>query len=179
VDNRPSIGASGLPASGKTTLAARLAEILGLPLFDKDDILEALFERAGAVDAAARQRLSRMSDDVLRRIAVASRGAVIVSHWRHERAGGTSGTPVAWLKALSATLIEVHCICPAAIAERRFRARQRHPSHNDAARSPSLTDQFQRLADLGPLGLGATISVRTDEPYDIAGIIREIRRHLD
>ena len=127
MDDRPFIVVSGLPASGKTTLAARLAEILGLPLFDKDDILEALFERAGAVDAAARQRLSRMSDDVLRRIAVASRGAVIVAHWRHERAGGTSGTPVAWLKALSATLIEVHCICPAAIAERRFRAPSKAP----------------------------------------------------
>jgi predicted kinase len=178
VDNRPFIVVSGLPASGKTTLAARLAQILGLPLFDKDDILEALFERAGTVDAAARQRLSRMSDDVLKKIAAASPGAVVVSHWRHERAEGTSGTPVAWLKALSALLIEVHCICPPAIAERRFRARQRHPGHNDAARSPELTEQFQRLADLGPLGIGAPISVRTDEPYDIAGIIHEIQRHL-
>jgi predicted kinase len=178
VDNRPFIVVSGLPASGKTTLAVRLARILELPLFDKDDILEALFERAGTVDTAARQRLSRMSDDVLKKIAAASAGAVVVSHWRHGRAEGTSGTPVAWLKALSASLIEVHCICPPAIAERRFRARQRHPSHNDAARSPEPTEQFQRLADLGPLEIGATISVRTDEPYDIAGIIREIKRHL-
>lgn len=179
MDDRPFIVVSGLPASGKTTLASKLAAILRLPLFDKDDILEALFERAGPVDATARQSLSRMSDDVLRTIAAASQGAVIVSHWRHESAKGTSGTPVAWLKALSTTLIEVHCICPPAIAERRFRARQRHPSHNDAVRSPDLTDQFQRLAGLGPLGLGVTISVRTDEPYDIAGIIREIRRHLE
>jgi len=179
VDNRPFIVVSGLPASGKTTLAARLSHSLGLPLFDKDDILEALFERAGTVDATARQRLSRMSDDVLQRIAAASQGAVVVSHWRHERAEATSGTPVAWLKDLSASLIEVHCICPPAIAERRFRARQRHPGHNDAARSPGLTEQLQRLAELGPLGIGATISVRTDTAYDVAGIIREIRRHLE
>jgi predicted kinase len=178
MDDRAFVVVSGLPASGKTTLAVSLAESLRLPLFDKDDILEALFERAGPVDAAARQRLSRMSDDVLARIAAVSHGAVIVSHWRHERSAETSGTPVAWLRALSATLIEVHCVCPPAIAERRFRARQRHPGHNDAARSPGLADQFQRLAALGPLGLGATISVRTGEPCDIAGIVREIRRHL-
>jgi hypothetical protein len=177
VDNRPFIAVSGLPASGKTTLAIKLAEELGLPLFDKDDILEALFDHAEMVDVAVRQRLSRMSDDVLARIAAASRGAVIVSFWRHECAEGTSGTPITWLRTLTATLIEVHCVCSPTVAARRFRVRQRHPGHNDAVRSPDLTDQFQRLADLGPLGLGMTISVRTDEPYDIAGIIRDIRRY--
>ena len=34
---------SGLPASGKTTLAKSLALALGLRLLDKDDILESLF----------------------------------------------------------------------------------------------------------------------------------------
>ena len=178
MDDRPFIVVSGLPASGKTTLAIKLAEALGLPLFDKDHILEALFEHAETVDVATRQRLSRMSDDVLARVAAESRGAVIVSFWRHECAEGTSGTPVTWLSTLTETLIEVHCVCSPTVAARRFRARQRHPGHNDAVRSPNLMDQFQRLADLGPLGLGTTISVRTDEPYDIAGIIRDIRRCL-
>jgi adenylate kinase family enzyme len=82
VDDRSFIAVSGLSASGKTTLAIKLAEMLGLPLFDKDDILEALFEHAETVDVAVRQRLSRMSDDVLAKIAAASRGAVIVSRLR-------------------------------------------------------------------------------------------------
>jgi shikimate kinase len=35
------VGLSGLPGSGKSTLARPLALGLRLPLFDKDDILEA------------------------------------------------------------------------------------------------------------------------------------------
>jgi len=49
---------SGLPASGKSTLARQLAPAFGLPLYDKDDILAALFDMMGPVDADLRQRLS-------------------------------------------------------------------------------------------------------------------------
>ena len=38
---------SGLPGSGKTTVARPLGEALGLPLLDKDHILEGLFESLG------------------------------------------------------------------------------------------------------------------------------------
>jgi predicted kinase len=169
---------SGLPASGKTTLAVKLAQALGLPLFDKDDILEALFEGVGPVDPAERQRLSRASDEVLARISAASQGAVIVSFWRHESAGGMSGTPVAWLKALSASLVEVHCVCSPEVAEQRFRARRRHPSHNDDAKAPGLAAKFRQLAELGPLGLGATIQAPTNGPSDLGGLVDEVRRRL-
>ena len=43
---------SGLPGSGKTTLARRLAPALKLPLIDKDDILKRLFESIGIGNAA-------------------------------------------------------------------------------------------------------------------------------
>jgi predicted kinase len=175
---RPFIVVSGLPASGKTTLAAHLASHLALPLLDKDDILEALFTGAGEVDPPARQRLSRMSDAVLARIAAASQGAVLVSFWRHEGEAGTAGTPVAWLRALSAALVEVHCLCPPALAEQRFRARTRHPGHNDLARLPGLPAQFQAVAQRGPLGLGALVAVRTDAAYDEAEIAAQVRRAI-
>jgi predicted kinase len=175
---RPFIVVSGLPASGKTTLAGGVAQALGLPLFDKDDILEALFQQAGAADASARQRLSRMSDDVLASIAAASQGGVIVSFWRHEGAGEASGTPVAWLRTLGAALVEIHCVCPPGVAAQRFRARQRHPGHHDVARSAGLDNQLLKLAELGPLGLGKTITVRTDQPYVTGHIVDELRRHF-
>ena len=41
---------SGLPGSGKTTLARRLAPALALSLIDKDDILDRLFEAKGIGD---------------------------------------------------------------------------------------------------------------------------------
>ena len=64
---KPYVVISGLPGSGKTTLGRRLASLLNLPLIDKDDILDRLFESKGIGDAAWRRRLSRESDEILRR----------------------------------------------------------------------------------------------------------------
>ena len=84
---------SGLPASGKSRLGAAIAPLLGLPLLDKDDFLEALYERDGIGDAAWRERLSRRSDDLFRAeamaVTLATGGAVLTSFWRHP--GRTDG----------------------------------------------------------------------------------------
>ena len=74
---------SGLPGSGKTTLARPLARVLGLPLLDKDDVLESLFDSLGCSTPQERQRLSRAADVVLLRVAadapvnVAAGGSVV------------------------------------------------------------------------------------------------------
>jgi len=44
---KPFVMVSGLPASGKTTLARRLAPALDRPVIDKGDILDRLFEAKG------------------------------------------------------------------------------------------------------------------------------------
>ena len=44
---RPLVVVSGLPVSGKSTVAAILNDALSLPLLDKDSILEALFDTLG------------------------------------------------------------------------------------------------------------------------------------
>jgi predicted kinase len=177
-DKRPFVVVSGLPASGKTTLARHLADALDLPLLDKDDILEGLFEHVREVDPPTRRRLSRESDAELARMAAASDGAVIVSFWRHPSQDGASGTPTAWLADLNGRLIEVHCDCLPDVAEQRFRQRRRHPGHNDETRAAELGDQLRRLAAHGPLGLGQVISLRTDSPYRPSDIIDEVRRGL-
>jgi len=48
----------GRPASGKTTLARRLAGDLSVPILSKDDIKEALFEVLGFGDREHSRRLS-------------------------------------------------------------------------------------------------------------------------
>ena len=40
------VAMSGLPASGKSTLARRLGPLLGIPVVDRDDLLEAPFTGA-------------------------------------------------------------------------------------------------------------------------------------
>jgi predicted kinase len=56
---------SGPPASGKTTLAARLAADLRLPLHTKDRIKEALFDTLGGGDRAWSRKLGAATMEVL------------------------------------------------------------------------------------------------------------------
>ena len=66
---------SGLPASGKSTLGAALAERPGIPVVDKDAILKAQLETLGSPDLLERRWLSRASDEVLYALAGASPAA--------------------------------------------------------------------------------------------------------
>lgn len=125
---------SGLPASGKTTLACALALELDFPLLDKDSFLEALFATEGPGNSEWRRGLSKRADMSLREAALAKRRAVITSWWRHPRSTADSGTPADWLAPVP-SFVEVHCICSASVAAARFLACTRHPGHLDHQRS--------------------------------------------
>jgi cytidylate kinase len=132
---RPFIVMSGLPGSGKTTLARRLAPALNLPLIDKDDILDRLFESKGIGDARWRRTLSRDSDAILQHEATSSNGAILVSFWRLPGMLSDSGTATDWLQAPSHRLVNIRCACEPEIAASRFLQRRRHPGHLDGASS--------------------------------------------
>lgn len=168
---------SGLPASGKSRLGGALAPLLGLELLDKDDFLEALYERDEIGDAIWRERLSRESDVLFRAAAIESRGAVLASYWRHPGRAGGGGTPSDWLTTLPGPLVEVHCHCPARLALARFRRRVRHPGHLDQGRrTEDLSGKFESYAASGPLGLGTVISVDTSVSPDIQALAASIQR---
>lgn len=153
---------SGLPASGKSTIAAALATSLLLPLIDKDDLLERLFQAEGALDVGRRQELSRVADRDFARRARESDGAILASWWRHPHSEGDSGTPTAWLAALPGARIEVYCQCDPAQAAERFLSRKRHPGHLDGRWTyPALLASFDQQALLGPLRIGDLIEVDT------------------
>lgn len=75
---------SGLPASGKSTVARILAHDLQLPVVDKDTILKALFDSLGCPTPADRTRLSRASDEVLFALAAELLLAILVNWWHHD-----------------------------------------------------------------------------------------------
>jgi predicted kinase len=163
---------SGLPASGKTTLALRLGPALSLPVIDKDAILDRLFERDGPGDEFWRRTLSRKSDLFFEAAAIASKGALLVSHWRVPGMRKNSGTSLAWLDG---HLINVHCVCSPEIAAARFVARKRHPGHLDANRTyDELLEQFRELERLGPPRIERSIKVDTSEEPDLKPLLVQI-----
>ena len=168
---------SGLPASGKTSLARRIGPALGLPVIDKDDVLESLFAERGAGDASVRRRLSRESDVLLERAAKeAPGGAILVSFWHVPGMPAESGTPTDWLADLSAPLVDLHCVCAPDVAARRFARRRRHPGHLDAERSPDEIEAWiAGLARLAGVGVGREVRVDTTEEPDLEPVLRSVR----
>ena len=170
---------SGLPGSGKTTLARKLAPALSLPLLDKDDILEGLFETLGIGDADWRRRLSRASDEILQRLARNSSGAVLTSFWRNPEMSPLSGTPTDWIVSASRRIVEVYCVCDPQVAAMRFVNRRRHPGHLDSAkRVEDVLSGFRTLSATGPLGVGKVLRVDTVKEVDLNLVASEVKALL-
>ena len=177
--DRSFVVVSGLPGSGKTTLARPLAPALNLPLLDKDDILERLFESRGTGDMDWRRTLSRESDALLQREATESQGAVLASFWHLPGMPTNSGTPTRWLSELSAVVVNVRCECPPEIAAARFRQRKRHASHLDVESTHAeVLASLQAHAHLGPLEIGPAIDIDTTGARNMDVLLGEIRSIL-
>ena len=163
---------SGLAASGKSTVGQELSRGLSLPLIDKDEILEGLFDALGCRDRDQRRRLSRASDEVLFRVAAASGAAVLVNWWNHDSAPGR-------LASISETAVEVFCDCPIEVAAARFEARVRHPGHLDHLRTAEENEQGIRMlreSYRGPLGLSEPlVRVDTSSPVDAEALLERVR----
>jgi shikimate kinase len=173
---RPFIIISGIPGSGKTTLGQKLAAELMLSYYDKDEILESLFESLETGDATWRQKLSRASDEVLIRLVKHSAGAVVSSFWKNTKTAHGSGTPVEWLLNLSDKVLEVYCSCEPELAVARFKNRKRHHGHlDDTKQLGDLLVNFRTLAEAGALGLGDLITVNTGNDYNLHSLANTIR----
>ena len=171
----PFIVLSGLPASGKSTLGRAIAKALRLPMLDKDELLEALFESRGIGDADWRRRLSRIADQELIERATKLPAAVIASWWRHPDSLETSGTPSEWLSSLQGEVVEICCVCSPSVAASRFIERTRHAGHVDGRHTfEALLASFQVQASLGPLTIGRTLEVSTEGEPNVARLLGQL-----
>lgn len=155
---------SGPPASGKTTLALRLAVDLGLPCFCKDHIKEALFETLGWADrdwcrklgAAATELLYVSADAELR----AGRSFVIESNFHTEFAIPRF---LALREKYLFVPVQIQCRTDGPTLLARYEARavsgSRHPFHFDR----------ENVADLAP----SLLNGRYDD-LEIGGIVLHV-----
>ncbi len=171
---------SGLPGCGKSTTGNLLADKLKLPILDKDDYLEALFEEKGVGDLKWRQSLSRESDHLFIRDAKMHSSVILVSHWRCKGCDSTSGTPVEWLEEQFDQIIEVYCLCPVKIAAERFMTRKRHPGHRDELKLPEETHNWlARYNETLPLNVGALEKIDTRSTINLDALIKRLSNHIE
>ena len=137
----------GSPASGKSTLARRMARELRAPCLCKDDVKEALFDILGALDRTASKRLSDASFAALLRIArtqlQAGVSCIVEGNWHHLHAAGVRGI----LAAEQARSAQVWCRASPAQIVQRFKSRTRHAGHLDAGLAQ---DELERWSEAPP-----------------------------
>lgn len=126
---------SGPPASGKTTLAAKLASRYKLPLFAKDTFKEMMYDNAAELPSLAMSRfMGKCSIDTLQ---ILSRQLLAhnISHILEANFDATLFAPV--LRAIAEETpfrcIQVQMTCDGAVLTERFRNRAAsggvHPGH--------------------------------------------------
>lgn len=157
---------TGLPGSGKTTLARQLAAALHLPLIAKDRYKELLFDVLGTGDAAWSRRIGRAAIALQYEAMAATKAAVVDS-------GLWTDLSEPEVEALGLPLVQVYCRCPFELARQRFFDRvvggQRHLGHRDETMSPEEFDRFLPL--LEPLHLRCPlVEADTTRPVDVDGL---------
>ncbi|CAN5255906.1 AAA family ATPase [soil metagenome] len=164
----PAVIISGAPGSGKTTLARRLGDAVGLPVLSKDLFKEALFDALGVGDLDWSRRLGQASYAILFAAAasVMRAGTSVIVESNFHR--GLSEKALAALVEAQPACI-VHCECATDVAVRRYAERalspERHPGHLDARMVPVIRAQLE-AGTLEPCELGLPLlRVDTSDGY--------------
>ncbi len=149
---------TGLPATGKTSIARRIAQEHKLPLMTKDEVKEILFERLGWNDRAWSKRLGRASSAILlqflRAHVTAGLPCIIESNFPPEAA-----SELLTLQHEHAfRAFQVVCRTRGDELYRRFSARTglRHPGHGDEQLREELKPQLL-AARYAPLEIGGVL----------------------
>ena len=171
---------SGLPASGKSTLARQLHEAMNLPLLDKDDILAPFNRQINPTSIEQKRLLSSCADEALIQLAKQMHQGIICSFWHHPGASNTPGTNADWLKLMPGKVIEIYCHCTPETAIERFTIRHQREAMNEPKKNPpsAALSEYKIQASLGPLDITESLSVSTETPVNLQHLIPEIKAAL-
>jgi predicted kinase len=165
---------SGAPGTGKSTVAARVAAGLDLPLLSLDAIKETLADALGTGDESWSNTLGDAAAELLFRLSADFPASVVEGWWRRERRTRA--------ELEFSGCVEIFCRCDPPLAEQRMRTRQavrRHPIHRDVINPDVLQEAAELARTVVPLGVGATVievdttsTVDWDLLFEAVGIAR-------
>ncbi|HUY67401.1 MAG TPA: AAA family ATPase [Acidimicrobiales bacterium] len=156
---------TGIPASGKTTLATSLSTQLGWPLISKDVVKEALFDVLGTGDLEWSQRLGRAGHVVMYSLAATIPKVILEAHFQR-------GVAEPEILALNRRIVQIYCRCPVDVAAERYRGRiddpARHAGHLPEHQSDQVIEQWMNAVPT-PLDLPNAVLVEVDTtgPVDL------------
>ncbi len=177
---------NGLPGTGKTTLARRLATDTGLPYFSRDGIYETLYD---ALECRARglpPSLGSAAFTLLYSVtgAVLAAGQSLIIEGCFGRSALRTAELLRIRQACEFMPFQIVCRADGRVLLERFLARagteERHSSHQDLewiAQNEEILAQGQ----LAPLALGGQvveIDTTTPRSFDYAGLLQHVRAAL-
>ena len=166
---------TGMPSSGKTTVAEGLASRLQLPLIAKDEIKESLYESLEAEDVAASSQLGAAAYALIfalaRRMLASGASLIVEANFFRDQDSEFASLPEHWT-------VQLHCHAPLAILLDRYANRSRHAGHRDSEKIKGLPARFESGAH-SPLALdGELIQIDTTEPVNLDALAERIRSQL-
>lgn len=166
---------TGMPSSGKTTVAEGLASQLRLPLITKDEIKESLYDSLGAGGVNSSALLGGAAYALifaLARTLLGSGVSVIVeANFFRDQEQEFATLP-------EHRLVQLHCEAPLAILLERYANRPRHAGHHDSEKIGELPPRFERGAHDALKLPGDLIELDTTEPVDLDALADRIRAEL-
>ena len=163
---------TGMPSSGKSTVAEGLARRLRLPLIAKDEIKESLYESLGAGDLSTSAALGGAAYALiftLARTMLGSGASVIVeANFFRDQEPEFAGLP-------EHRLVQLHCAAPLAILLKRYANRSRHAGHHDAEKINELPARFESGVHDALNLPGDLIELDTIQPVDLDALADRIR----
>lgn len=166
---------TGLPGTGKTTIAERLGDRLSLPVIRKDAFKEILFDRLGwsdedwsdLLDLACYDMVWALCDTELR----AGRAIIVESNFEPAE----HAARIAELgQEYQAHLIEVLCRTDRSVLVDRFKERvesgERHPGHAEQSDEVMEEEAIPKLLNDPEPWLGVTETRRTVDTTDLDAV---------